>query len=138
MPKKSMVESANNQAKQLPVLTGESLLQKVKELEHLSKEEKAKACGYITYTSNGQERVNMMKFLNALMEADGLGSSSKSNGRGGRSASYRISVQKNGNLLIGSAYTSQMGLKPGDELIVRLGRKHIHLRPVNDSDASQE
>jgi len=138
MPKKSTVESANNQAKQLPVLTGESLLQKVKELEHLSKEEKAKACGYITYTSNGQERVNMMKFLNALMEADGLGSSSKSNGRGGRSASYRISVQKNGNLLIGSAYTSQMGLKPGDELIVRLGRKHIHLRPVNDSDESEE
>jgi len=138
MPKKSTVESANSQAKQLPVLTGESLLQKVKELEHLSKEEKAKACGYITYTSNGQERVNMMKFLNALMEADGLGSSSKSNGRGGRSASYRISVQKNGNLLIGSAYTSQMGLKPGDELIVRLGRKHIHLRPVNDNDESEE
>jgi hypothetical protein len=138
MPRKSTVESTNNQAKQLPVLTGESLLQKVKELEHLSKEEKAKACGYITYTSNGQERVNMMKFLNALMEADGLGSSAKSNGRGGRSASYRISVQKNGNLLIGSAYTSQMGLKPGDELIVRLGRKHIHLHPVNDRDQSKE
>jgi len=138
MPKKSRSEHLNEPAKKIPELTGESLLQKVKELEHLSKEEKAKACGYITYTANGQERVNMMKFLNALMEADGLGSGAKSNGRGGRSASYRISVQKNGNLLIGSAYTSQMGLKPGDELIVRLGRKHIHLRPVNAPNESDE
>jgi hypothetical protein len=113
------------------ILTGEALLQKVKELEHLSKEEKAKACGYITHTANGQERVNMMKFLNALMEADGMTDNPKNNGRGGRSASYRISVQKNGNLLIGSAYTKQMGLEPGDELIVKLGRKHIHLRPVD-------
>jgi hypothetical protein len=138
MPRKSTNNPANDPAKQIPVLTGESLLQKVKELEHLSKEEKAKACGYITYTANGQERVNMMKFLNALMEADGIGSGSKGNGRGGRSASYRISVQKNGNLLIGSAYTSQMGLKPGDELIVRLGRKHIHLHPVNASEEAKE
>ncbi len=30
-------------------------------------------------------------------------------------ASYRISVQSNNNLLIGSAYTKKMGLKPGDE-----------------------
>ncbi len=138
MPRKSTNDPTNNPGKQIPVLTGQSLLQKVKELEHLSKEEKAKACGYITYTANGQERVNMMKFLNALMEADGLGTSSKSNGRGGRSASYRISVQKNGNLLIGSAYTSQMGLKPGDELIVRLGRKHIHLCPVNNNSEESE
>jgi len=31
---------------QIEPLTGTSLLQKVKELEDLSKEEKAKACGY--------------------------------------------------------------------------------------------
>lgn len=129
--------STNGSAEQT-VLTGEALLQKVKELEHLSKEEKAKACGYITYTANGQERVNMMKFLNALMEADGLADTRKQNGRGGRSASYRISVQKNGNLLIGSAYTKQMGLQPGDELIVKLGRKHIHLRPVDHEDSEAE
>ncbi len=116
------------------ILTGEALLQKVKELEHLSKEEKAKACGYLTVTKNGQDRVNLMKFYNALMEADGLSSATKGSGRGGRSASYRVSVQKNGNLLIGSAYTQQMNLQPGDELEIRLGRKHIHLRPVDGED----
>jgi hypothetical protein len=121
--------------KQPVMLAGEALLQKVKELEHLSKEEKAKACGYSTVTKNGQDRVNLMKFYNALMEADGLNLDAKGSGRGGRSASYRVSVQRNGNLLIGSAYTNQMGLKPGDELEIRLGRKHIHLRQLDVVEA---
>ena len=117
-------------------LIGETLLRKVKELGNLSKEEKARACGYYTVTKNGVERVNMMKFLNALIDAEGIELDSKvnGNGRGGRSASYRISVQSNGNLLIGSAYTKQMGLKPGDEFEITLGRKHIHLKQIEDPE----
>jgi antitoxin component of MazEF toxin-antitoxin module len=60
-----------------------------------------------------------------------LDSSPSANGRGGRSASYRISVQQNGNLLIGSAYTKQMNLKPGDEFVITLGKKHIRLRQID-------
>jgi len=114
-------------------LTGEALLQKVKDLGNLSREEKAKACGYYTETKNGVQRVNMMKFLNALMDAEGIHLDSNGNGRGrgGRSASYKISVQSNGNLLIGAAYTKKMGLKPGDEFEITLGRKHIHLKQVS-------
>ena len=113
-------------------LVGQKLLDKVKELDHLSKEEKARECGYYTNTKNGVERVNMMKFLNALIDAEGieLDSTSNGQGRGGRSASYRISVQSNHNLLIGSAYTKKMGLKPGDEFEITLGRKHIHLKQL--------
>lgn len=119
--------------KKIEPLTGESLLKKVKELEHLNKEEKAKECGYYTVTKNGIERVNMMKFLNALIDAEGIELDGKqgSNGRGGRSASYRISVQSNGNLLIGAAYTKQMELTPGDEFEISLGRKHIHLKQLD-------
>lgn len=126
MPKTQKIEA----------LEGEALLKKVKELENLSKEEKAKACGYYTVTKNGVERVNMMKFLNALIDAEGIQLDSKQggNGRGGRSASYRISVQSNGNLLIGSAYTKQMGLKPGDEFEISLGRKHIRLKQIGGDD----
>ncbi|MGF1673055.1 MAG: AbrB family transcriptional regulator [Rivularia sp. (in: cyanobacteria)] len=122
--------------KKIDPLVGEDLLKKVKELESISKEEKAKQCGYYTVTKNGIERVNMMKFLNALIDAEGiqLDSSSGANGRGGRSASYRISVQSNGNLLIGSAYTKQMGLEPGDEFIITLGKKHIRLKQVDPED----
>jgi len=119
--------------KKIEPLTGEALLKKVKELENLSKEQKAKECGYYTVTKNGVERVNMMKFLNALIDAEGIELDGKQtpNGRGGRSASYRISVQSNGNLLIGSAYTKQMELHPGDEFEISLGRKHIHLKQLD-------
>ena len=117
-------------------LTGEALLNKVKQLENLPKEEKAKECGYYTITKNGLERVNMMKFYNALLEAKEIEIDGKQsgNGRGGRSASYRITVQANGNLLIGAAYTKQMALKPGDEFEISLGRKHIRLKQVDSED----
>ena len=117
-------------------LTGPELIQKVKELGNLNKEDKARECGYYTETKNGIERVNMMKFLNALIDAEGIDLDSTLNGqgRGGRSASYRISVQSNGNLLIGSAYTKKMNLQAGDEFEITLGRKHIHLKPVDAED----
>ncbi|MEI6444898.1 MAG: AbrB family transcriptional regulator [Nostocales cyanobacterium ELA583] len=125
--------------KKIELLVGDELLKKVKELESISKDEKAKQCGYYTVTKNGIERVNMMKFLNALIDAEGidLDGSASANGRGGRSASYRISVQSNGNLLIGAAYTKQMNLQPGDEFVITLGKKHIRLRQL-DSESVEE
>ncbi|MCG9892038.1 MAG: AbrB family transcriptional regulator [Thermosynechococcaceae cyanobacterium MS004] len=114
-------------------LRGEALLKRVEDLENLSREEKAKACGYYTVMKDGTERLNMMKFLNALIDAEGIeldGRPSNGQSRGGRSASYRISVQANGNLLIGSAYTKKMELQPGDEFEITLGRRHIHLKQV--------
>ena len=120
-------------------LVGQELVDKVKALGNLSKEEKARECGYYTVTKNGVERVNMMKFLNALIDAEGieLDSTSNGQGRGGRSASYRISVQSNHNLLIGSAYTKKMGLKPGDEFEITLGRKHIHLKQLGGEEEEE-
>ena len=124
--------------KTITPLTGEALSKKVRELGSLSKEEKARACGYISFTKNGLERVNLLPFLNALMEAEGIELDGKGTGegtgRGGRTASYRVGVQSNGNLLIGSAYTKQLGLKPGDEFEISLGRKHIKLKQVGTVD----
>lgn len=126
--------------KKIEPLTDRALLDKVKELGNLSKEQKARECGYYTVTKAGVERVNMMKFLNALIDAEGIELDSKQNGngRGGRSASFKISVQSNGNLLIGSAYTKQMGLKSGDEFKITLGKKHIHLKQLGSDDAGDE
>ncbi len=113
-------------------LAGEELLNKVKELETFSKEDKARVCGYYTVNKNGLERINMNQFLNALIDAEGIELDPKKNGdgHGGRSASYRIVVQSNGNLLIGSAYTKQLHVRPGDEFELILGRKHIRLKQV--------
>jgi AbrB-like transcriptional regulator len=125
--------------KKIEPLEGEALLKRVKELDDLSKEEKARECGYLTTTKTGQSRVNIMKFQNALLDAMGMELDGKGDGtgRGGRTPSYRISVQSNGNLLIGAAYTKQMDLHAGDEFLITLGRKHIKLKQVGAEDEAE-
>ncbi|MCL1465626.1 AbrB family transcriptional regulator [Argonema galeatum] len=121
-------------------LTGKGLLQKVKELSHLSRRETAKACGYYTNTKNNQTRVNLTDFYDAVLAAKGIAlePESEKDGRG-REATYRVSVHKNGQIVIGSAYTLAMGLKPGDEFEIRLGYKHIRLIQLDrDLDAPEE
>ncbi len=112
-------------------LTGKSLLQKVKELkEEMSnptRRELARLCGYTSKTRKGEARINVAEFYEELLKAKGLNLDSESAQRRGREATFRVSVQKNGQILIGAAYTKSMGLKPGDEFDVKLGYKHIHL-----------
>ncbi|MFB2980694.1 AbrB family transcriptional regulator [Microseira sp. BLCC-F43] len=117
-------------------LTGKALLQKVKELSHLPRRETAKRCGYYTVTKNSQTRVNLTDFYDAVLAARGIPLSPEGpkDGRG-REPTYRVSVHKNGQIVIGSTYTEAMGLKPGDEFEIKLGYKHIHLIQV-DSDKS--
>ena len=43
-------------------------------------------------------------------------------------------VQGNGNLLIGKAYTAMLDLQPGDEFEIKLGRKQIRLAPLGADD----
>ncbi|WP_299408512.1 AbrB family transcriptional regulator [Acaryochloris sp. IP29b_bin.148] len=115
-------------------LTGEKLLSKIKQLDHLSREEKAKACGYYSFDPDGSERLNVMAFLNAILDAEGVNLDAKVSQNGssttGRQPSYTVSVQTNGNLLVGAAYTKQMELNPGDTFEIALGRKHIHLTKI--------
>jgi AbrB family looped-hinge helix DNA binding protein len=114
-------------------LTGKALLQKVKELSHLPRRETAKRCGYYTTTKNEQTRVNLTDFYDALLVARGVPLSPEGTKDGrGREPTYRVSVHKNGQIVIGAAYTQAMGLKPGDEFIIKLGYKHIHLIQVMD------
>ena len=54
-------------------------------------------------------------------------------GKGGRKLSYIATVQGNGNLLIGKAYTPLLDLKPGDEYKIKLTKKQIRLTPTEDS-----
>lgn len=137
--KADVQEAPAKQVKQIRALEGEALISKVKEMPHSSKEEKAKACGYYSVDKNGAERVNMMKFLNALLDAEEISLDTRSNESSrGRSASYRIAVQSNGALLIGSAYTKQLGLKPGDEFSITLGRKNIKLVAISEPETQDE
>jgi hypothetical protein len=129
-----MAKKAKAQAEvQAEPLTGKALLQKLKEISHLSRREKARECGYYTVANDDQVRVSSGEFMNAVLAAKGVsldGEDSK-DGRG-REASYRVSVHKNGQMVIGAAYTQAMGLQVGDEFEIKLGYKHIHLKQIED------
>jgi hypothetical protein len=118
------------------MLTGADLLAKVKELGDVSKSELVRSCGYVSTKKDGTERLNFTAFYEALLEAKGLsfGESSKGRGKGGRKLSYTTKVQFNGNLLVGKAYTAQLGLEPGDEFEIKLGRKQIQLIPMGSTE----
>ncbi len=118
------------------MLTGSDLLAKVKELGDASKSDLVRACGYVSTKKKGGERLNFTAFYEALLEAKGvnLGDSGVAGiGKGGRKLSYIATVQGNGNLLIGKAYTALLDLKAGDEFEIKLGKKQIRLLPTEES-----
>jgi len=121
------------------MLTGTDLLAKVKELSDASKSELVRECGYVSTKKDGSERLNFTAFYEALLEAKGvtLGETGQGRGKGGRKLSYVTKVQFNGNLLVGKAYTAQLGLEPGDEFEIKLGRKQIKLIPIGSADEDE-
>jgi hypothetical protein len=121
-------------------LTGPDLLAKVKELGDASKSDLVRAAGYVSTKPDGSERLNFTAFYEALLEAKGVSlgnGGGTSRGRGGRSLSYVATVQGNGNLLVGKAYTAMLDLKPGDEFEIKLGRKQIRLVPAGGADEDE-
>ena len=113
------------------MLTGSDLLAKVKELGDVSKSDLVRACGYVSTKKNGGERLNFTAFYEALLEAKGvnLGDSGVAGiGKGGRKLSYIATVQGNGNLLIGKAYTALLDLKAGDQFEIKIGKKQKNIR----------
>ncbi len=119
------------------MLAGADLLARVKELGDVSKSDLVRGCGYVSTKKDGGERLNFTAFYEALLEAKGLNlgdGGGKAIGKGGRKLSYVATVQGNGNLLVGKAYTALLDLKPGDEFEIKLGRKQIRLVPAGGEE----
>jgi hypothetical protein len=128
------------QLRQSPMLTGSDLLLKVKELGDASKSDLVRSCGYVSTKKDGTERLNFTAFYEALLEAKGMNIGSngrKGSGKRGRDLSFQAKVQFNGNLMVGRAYTDQLGFKPGDEFEIKLGRKQIRLVPLGADDEEE-
>ena len=118
------------------MLTGSDLLAKVKELGDVTKSDLVRSCGYVSTKKDGSERLNFTAFYEALLEAKGVSlgeGGGKARGKAGRKLSYIATVQANGNLLVGKAYTALLGLEPGDDFEIKLGRKQIKLIPSGTS-----
>ncbi|MGL5510275.1 MAG: AbrB family transcriptional regulator [Microcoleaceae cyanobacterium] len=120
--------------KSLEPLIGDELLDKIKELSDLSKEEKAIACGYYQVNKQGAKRINMSKFRQAILAAQGIILDNRSDRNMSKNNTYRLTVQSNGNILIGVAYTRMMNLQPGDEFEISVGRDRMRLRLINQDD----
>jgi hypothetical protein len=124
------------------MLTGPDLLAKVKELGDVSKSDLVRACGYVSGKKDGGDRLNFTAFYEALLAAKGVSlgtGDGKGSGRGrpGRQLSYATKVQFNGNLMVGKAYTALLGLKPGDEFEIKLGRRQVRLVPVGGEEGEE-
>ena len=73
-------------------------------------------------------RLHFIAFYETLLEAKDMHLGA------GRSLSYATKFQLNGNLMVGKAYTAQLGPKPGDEFEIKLGRKQIKLIPLGAAE----
>ena len=123
------------------MLTGSDLLAKVKDLGDVSKSDLVRACGYVSTKKDGGERLNFTAFYEALLEAKGVNlavGGTAGIGKGGRKLSFVATVQGNGNLLVGKAYTAMLDLKPGDEFTIKLSKKSIRLIPVGGEEEGEE
>lgn len=119
------------------MLTGADLLAKVRELGDASKTELVRACGYTSTKKDGSERLNFTAFCEALLNARGVDIGEyRPKGKSGRKLTYMTKVQFNGNLLVGKAYTAELGLEPGQVFEIQLDRKRISLVPVGEADSA--
>jgi hypothetical protein len=119
------------------MLRGDQLLAKLHQLRDLNRSELVRACGYVSHSHDGRERLHFTDFYGAILEAKGV----HLPGRGapaltrrsaqGRQLSFNTHVHFNGNLMVGRAYTEQLQLQPGDQFRIHLNDGEIRLIPLN-------
>ena len=123
------------------MLTGTDLLALIREMSTAPKADLVRRAGYLSTRKDGSERLNFTAFYEALLEAKGMSIGDRSGRRSdaeprrrGRKLSYHTKVQFNGNLMVGSAYTAQLGFQPGDVFEIRLGKRQIRLVPTEGGE----
>ena len=115
------------------MLRGEALLERIKAMPGASKEELARACGYVGRRQDGMERVNFTAFYSALLDAKGIkfAGAGSGSGRRGRRISYKTKVHHSGNLMVGQRYLSMHDFQPGDRFEIKLSASQIQLVPID-------
>ena len=130
------------------MLVGKELLDKARSLSNRPEDEIARGCGYVGPSG----RLLKKSFYKALVEAKAevqgwqlprtTSRSSTTGGTRGRQADFRTRVHGNGNLLVGHAYTRQLGLEPGQEFRIELHRESgaiwLHQLGDDSEDVDQD
>lgn len=113
------------------MLQGKELLAKVKEMRGQSKEDIALYAGYVK-----RGKPDVIGLLEAIASAKGV--SFEQEERRGKQASYLLTVHTTGQVVVGTTYVNQLGLKPGDWLKVELKRGSLVLTPTEVTDEEVE
>lgn len=122
-------------------LTGKKVLKFLEDNKQKTAKQLAIEAGYFTDVGEGKIRANVNAFYRAVLDAQGISvgeDNDEQERKRGRDLSYIITVQQSGTLVIGAGYTKKMGLNPGDEFEIRLGRKRIYLNPLNEFRLKEE
>ena len=120
------------------MLRGDSLLERIDQVNGMSRSELVRACGYVTRSEDGREHLRFTEFYEAILEAKGVrlpGRRSRLQAQRhaqGRHLSFNTHVHFNGNLMVGRAYVEKMHLQPGDRLRIQLDGAGIRLTPLAD------
>ena len=119
-------------------LTGQALLDKKAQLgPKASKTDLVRACGYVTTKKDGTERLNFTGFYEALLAAKGETFASTSGGAK-RALGYRGTVNKAGQIVIGTSYVTQAGLKPGDTFQLKVSPEMLVAIPAPAEGADSD
>lgn len=109
-------------------LTGSELLSVLASLGDASKTQKCDATGYYKTLKDGRRRYNYTALYQAIAEAKGVQLQPKRSGK--RKLAWRASVLNTGSLVVGSRYCQELGLKPGDQVVLTKSRGRLVLEPI--------
>jgi hypothetical protein len=124
------------------MLRGEQLLAKLQASAALNRSELVRACGYVSRSEDGRERLHFTDFYEAVLEAKGValprqaGRLDRGRSAQGRHLSFNTHVHFNGNLMVGRAYTEKLHLRPGDQFRIHLDDGAIRLVPLHGPSPS--
>ena len=120
-------------------LTGQALLDKINSLEGRSKSELAIACGYVgtPRVEGNVRRAQIGAFTDAVLSAKGF-ELPITKAKPGRALSYVLRRQKNGVIVLGDAYLSQLPVNEDQAFRVKLDHESgmVLLEPVASEDAA--
>jgi hypothetical protein len=119
-------------------LTGEALLTFIRQNPDGDRDALALDAGYYLMR-NGKPSVQRTEFLQALTEAHGtpVGRTVPPKGKKGKDPCYKIKVSPKGIAPIGPSYTSQIGVEPGQYVMVTIEDGGIYLEPANRNENEQ-
>ena len=119
-------------------LTGEALLTFIRQNPDGDRDALALDAGYFQMR-NGKASVLRSEFLQAITEAHGtpVGRTTTPKGCKGKAPAYKVKVSPKGIAPIGPSYINQIGVEPGQFLLITIEDGGIYLEPANQNQNEQ-